>query len=211
MNESKIIAELSSVFGGYIKNDPGHQLEHFEEVLQNARDINKWCKDTTPTWMYVLFAYIHDGFAYSRDNHHELSANWVRTTDHPIIRQLTPLQREELALACHHHRASLNKREDYDKLPLFVQICAAADRGQPKDPILRVKRAMLYRCANLGDITISQVQAALDIVKWKYGPTNEDIYPRIFSEYHKETLLQSYSDLEKMTIDDVIGYYKLDL
>ena len=211
MNESKIIAELTTTFGGYAKNDPAHKLAHFEEVLQNAKAISKWCEDDTPTWLYVLFSYIHDGFAYSRDNHHELSAQWVRTTDHPLIKKLTPVQIEELALACNHHRASLNVRDDYDAFPLFVQICAAADRGRPGDPMFRVKRAMLFRCADLNIITREQVQDALDHIKWKFGAGNEGMYPRVFSEHYKEALYQSFNTLENMTVEDVIEYHKLDL
>ena len=211
MNESKIIAELTTTFGGYAKNDPAHKLGHFEEVLQNAKRIAMWVDCDTPSWMYVLFSYIHDGFAWSRDNHHALSAQWVRSTDHHLISQLTPVQREELALACHHHRASLNVREDYDALPLFVQVCAAADRGQPGDPMFRVKRAMLFRCADLNVISRAQVQAALDHIKWKFGAGNEGMYPRIFTEYYNEELQQSFNMLEKMTVQDVIVHYKLDL
>lgn len=115
----------------YLLNDPAHREDHFREVLENAiagySVITGEVPSESTSRMYVAAAYLHDLFAWSRHNHHVLSAAHVRTSDCKLLDGFTPEEREQVALMCEQHRASFTGKFSGFHAELFN----AADLGKP--------------------------------------------------------------------------------
>lgn len=134
--------KLINAFGSaYQLNDAAHREDHFEEVFETGIDINKRLNLGFSKNLIMMAAYLHDLFAWSRENHHVLSAEFVDGTCHPMITVLTKEDRKLLSTACFCHRASY-KGEFPNS---FAELINAADRGAPSSVEAMLERAMLYR------------------------------------------------------------------
>lgn len=119
-------------------NDPAHRYRHFSEVEAVANYINYRQNLGIDSTLIMLAAFFHDLFAWTRYNHHRLSAEWIRTTDYSIIAALSGDEREQVAQACEHHRASGIGMHFPCRL---AELICAADRGWPGS-----LQAMVNRC-----------------------------------------------------------------
>ena len=139
----------------YLLNDPAHVEDHFREVLHNCLMLHRrlYGEDSSLSQqkMYVAASYLHDLFAWSRHNHHVLSATYVRTSDCKLLDGFTPEEREQVALMCEQHRASFTGEFD----GLNAELFNAADLGKP-DLSSDVARAYKYAKANAPMLDHSQ-------------------------------------------------------
>jgi hypothetical protein len=178
--------------GQYAINDPGHREEHFIKVEEAGLRITKRLK--SDAWwdedLVILFAWLHDLFSWSRINHHQMSAFWVRTTNYKHVAFLSDNVRELLARACEEHRASY--KGGYSSL--FSQAMAAADRGIPDMGKIEemVERSIQYHMAGMGgEVVSSSVEArkiAIAHVKHKYGSNGYARWPDLTKELFGEEL-----------------------
>ena len=177
---NQIRQELVDAFSPHwALNDPAHQQEHFEDVFKTAMYINKdqhYFFDP----VHILFAaYLHDLFAWSRKNHHDLSCEFVRDTDHPLILKYLPSQNERdvVAYACHEHRASY-KGTFYSA---FTAMINAADRGFPNDVPAMVERSRKYWLAKWPEMSEDERMAGvIQHIKDKFGHGGYARYPDVY-------------------------------
>lgn len=115
----------------YLLNDPAHREDHFREVLDNALRGYATLMDgpasSRVAYMLVAAAYLHDLFAWSRINHHTLSAEYVRSGDCELLADFTADEREQVALMCEQHRASFKGKFS----GFYAELFNAADMGPP--------------------------------------------------------------------------------
>jgi len=160
-------------------NDPAHRQDHFEDVFKTGMHISKdQGYDFDP--VHILFAaYFHDLFAWSRVNHHDLSYEFMRSTDHPLILKYLPTQHERnvVAFACHEHRASY-KGDFYSE---FTSMINAADRGFPNDVPAMVERSNKYWLAKWPEMSDDERMAGvIQHIKDKFGHGGYARYPNVY-------------------------------
>lgn len=153
----------------YLLNDTAHREDHFREVLLNAIAgyivITGEVPNEMTSRMYVAAAYLHDLFAWSRHNHHVLSATHVRTSDCKLLDEFTSEEREQIALMCEQHRASFTGEFNGFHAELFN----AADLGKP-DLESDVARAYKYAKAHAPTLEHDQwLHTARQHMVEKYG------------------------------------------
>lgn len=153
----------------YLLNDPAHREDHFKEVLENAIAgygvITGELLSEKIIRMYTAAAYLHDLFAWSRHNHHILSAMHVRTSDCKLLDEFTSEEREQIALMCEQHRASFTGKF----IGLHAELFNAADLGKP-DLSRDVTRAYKYAKAHAPTLGHDQwLQTARQHIVEKYG------------------------------------------
>lgn len=159
-------------------NDAAHRIEHFTEVEECANHINDKLGLKFPKKLILLVAFFHDMFAWSRYNHHQLSAEWVLTTDLPMIRVLTQEEREMVAAGCREHRASGTEPFTCD----FAELMCSADRGFPTTDVEKIlERAILYRL-DKGYSPEDARAGAIEHVKEKFGSKGYARYPRFYEQ-----------------------------
>lgn len=183
MMQTKTIEELrreiTEAFSAHwLLNDPAHRAEHFNEVYQTGKLLAERTGIEVDLKLILFTAYFHDLFAWSRQNHHELSYEFVLNTDHPVITQnLTTEERGLVAWACRQHRASF--KGDFNSL--FAQLMNAADRGMPGTVKKTLGWAIQYRKAHNPKETIEQItEASIQHVKEKFGSQGYARYPDIY-------------------------------
>lgn len=185
--------ELMADFKGqYAINDPAHREKHFMEVeAAGLKIVDRLGSGAgISEEMVILFAWLHDLFSWSRINHHQMSAAWVRTTNYRHVAHLSAGARERLARACEEHRASY--KGGYSSL--FSQAMAAADRGIPRvDGIeAAIERSFQYHMAGMGDKKDVSQQEAREIavahIKHKYGSNGYARWPELTKELFGEEL-----------------------
>lgn len=166
-------------------NDRAHRVEHFSEVFQTGLDINKRLGLGMSKKLTLFAAYFHDLFAWSRENHHLLSEEFIRGTCHPLINEhLNQEERLLVAGACRKHRAS--NREEFSNF--FEEFINASDRERPKDVNSFVDRAIKYRQDKFKHMSHEEMEAdAIQHIKEKYGHGGYARYPAIYvSAYGEE-------------------------
>lgn len=186
--------EIQSSFGDmWEHNDQAHRMKHFEEVYQCGIHINAELNLGVDEKLIMFAAYFHDLFAWSRANHHVLSYNFIKTTDHPLIeKHLNEDERELVALGCLHHRASNDKPFQCE----FDQLINAADRGFPGDVRGMLNRAVQYHQTKNPDLPIAQRHdTAVQHLKDKYGPDGYARYPKMYTDVFGEALYQQQRDI----------------
>lgn len=187
---NKLVNEYIQTFGAqYALNDPAHQLEHFADVLNHAREINEHLQLGYPDYLLIHFAYSHDLFAAYRQKHHLLSAVFA-LSDHPIYKDLAKEEQHLVSDGCMYHRASMRAEYPHE----FAELCASADRGAPKNHRMQLKRACLYRCSDLSQMTLEVFISALEHVREKFGdPTT---YPKMYLDHYGTSFLDQYRDMD---------------
>jgi hypothetical protein len=171
----QIIYEFSKVWE---LNDAAHRIEHFLEVEKCANHINKKLGLKFSPKLILMVAFFHDMFAWSRHNHHQMSAEWILTTDLPMICVLKPGERELVAAGCREHRASGTEPFSCD----FAELMCSADRGFPTTDVETIlQRAIQYRLA-LGYGEKDARQGAIEHVKEKFGTDGYARYPEMYQQ-----------------------------
>ena len=173
--EEKIVAEFSVAWG---LNDKAHRIEHFSEVFQTGMELNKRLNLNQEVKLLLFSSYFHDLFAWSRENHHLLSEEFIRGTCHELV--VSNLNHEErliVAGACRRHRAS--NKEKFSNF--FEEFFNASDRERPKGVEAMLKRALLYREGKMPNSTAEEIRAdAVLHLKEKYGSGGYASYPDVY-------------------------------
>lgn len=192
-------------------NDKAHQEEHFKMVEDTAHLIQNHLGLTYSAEHILFAAYFHDMFSWSRVNHHILSGEYIRTTDHLfIVECLNEQERFEVALACKQHRASY-RGSFYSE---FTELMNAADRETPSTDLTY----FITRCLHVGlkhtpltAVTEEQkqriVSGTFTHMHEKYGSMGYARYPDMYVITFGDTLLAQQAAVDALTLDDVIKVY----
>lgn len=159
----------------YEVNDAAHRLPHFSAVEECGNRINETLGLGYSPKLIMLVAHWHDLFAWSRNNHHDLSATWVRTSDYAILEELDPVERELVAIGCQEHRASRTDPFTHG----FGELMNAADRELPGDVGAMLERAIQFRMAR-GCTRDEALKPAVEHLKDKFGPGGYARYPKLY-------------------------------
>lgn len=175
-------------------NDEAHRIKHFAAVEACGIAINERLELGFSPVIIMLTAYFHDLFAWSRNNHHQLSGEYIRTTDNPIIARLSRMNRELVMFACAEHRASF---EGTFHNP-FSELMNSADRELPGDIHGMLTRAMQYRIAR-GMTPDEAVNPSIQHLKEKFGTGGYARYPDFYTRAFGEELSK-----QRMAIDALV-------
>jgi len=178
-------------------NDEAHREEHFLAVFRLACRMNKELSLRFDEVPVMLAAYFHDLFAWSRNNHHELSCQWMRTTDHPVITGWigSDGRRATVAFACLEHRASFKGIFSNQ----FAELINSADRGEPGDVEAMLKRAMQYRQAKYPEMSEADIHAgSIAHLKEKYGSQGYARYPSMYITLFDTELQKQRQDIDNL-------------
>lgn len=178
----KIIAQFTPMWA---LNDTGHRVEHFQEVEACGNTINQELDLGYSPELILYVAYFHDLFAWSRKNHHLLSAEFMKGTDHPLITRLSLANRVAIATACAEHRASFRGRFSTE----FSMLMNSADRGFPGNVEAMLERAIQYRIGK-GSSRKAALTPSIEHLKEKYGSQGYAQYPELYKRCFKEALNQ---------------------
>lgn len=184
--------------GAWAANDPAHREAHFKDVQHTAWMINEKLNLGYDKTLIMLAAYFHDLFAWSRHNHHEMSAHFIKTTDFEPIVQLSSVDRAMLAAACAEHRASFKGGFSCE----FAELINSADRGKP-EAITWIERAVLvkmHRSVNMNDRHDLQgsLHAAIAHLKDKLGPEGYARYPDMYIKSFGDPREYLHNELVKL-------------
>lgn len=174
-------------------NDEAHRFKHFSQVELCGNEINNRLGLGHEPILILFSAFFHDMFAWSRFNHHLLSAEWIMTTDYDPIDTLTEHQRELVAAGCREHRAS-------GKDPFtcqFAELMCAADRELPGRIEDMLERAIQYRVAR-GMTRDVAMAPAIAHIKEKFGTGGYARYPRLYLDAFGDTL-----EVQRKEIDNL--------
>lgn len=185
---------ISAFRNHYLLNDEGHREEHFEEVFQTGVHINKTLNLGYNEELILIAAYIHDLFAWSRNNHHFLSCEFVESTDHPIIVEFEE-DRKIIAEACFTHRASYKGNFRYP----FAELINSADRCRPGTVEDLLKRAIQYREGIGFQGTKEELYTdAIAHLKDKHGTKGYARYPDMYMKCFGEQLMKLQQEVDKL-------------
>lgn len=202
-------------------NDKAHRQKHFEEVLQCGLKINQTLKLGFDPKLILFGAYFHDLFAWSRNNHHLMSGDWMTSTNHPLIvdnlsnivqRRLdlddipehlhdivNNSERFIVATACREHRASFKGVFTTS----FSELINSADRGEPKGIKDLVERAYQFRIKS--DPRSNDKQRMMDSVahvKEKYGSDGYARYPLYYRKCFSAELEKQQKAVDELSVVD---------
>lgn len=181
----------------YALNDPAHRLGHFIGVYKQASMINLWLGVPYEEEALLAVALFHDLFSWSRVNHHDMSREWVMSSDDPLLQKLLEASvgpnrfhnaweaRIAVSFACGEHRASY--KGGYSSL--LSEIMASADRGalSGKEPI--IKRAFKYARAHNPDKGFDfWVEQTLTHMKEKFSSKGYARYPKLYEDFYSSEL-----------------------
>lgn len=188
---AQIIRDFS---GHWLLNDEAHRQSHFEAVEQCGALIARRLEMDYNEKEFMLAAYFHDLFAWSRVNHHVLSFEYVKATDYPIIAELDDHARRRIADACLQHRAST--RIDFSS-DLSELLCSA-DRGVPASADVYLKRSMKFNAARLGITEEEAIPSAIAHLHEKFGRNGYARYPKMYMIAFKEELEQFWDQIDAL-------------
>lgn len=176
-------------------NDAAHRIEHFLEVEGCGNYINDTLGLGYSPKLIMLVAFFHDLFAWSRYNHHLLSAEWVSSTDNPLFADLTEREVLLVAAGCREHRGS-------GTMPFtceFAEMMCSADRGFPSTDLTgMLSRAVAFRTAQGVSEEIAIIDAKVHL-KEKFGSNGYARYPRLYQKAFGDQLLK-----QQQAVDDLV-------
>jgi hypothetical protein len=208
MELDTIVTQLREDFSNtWAVNDPAHREEHFNAVYRCGLDIQDKLGMSFDPKLILLVAYFHDLFAWSRVNHHQLSHNWVKTTDYPIIAELTLEDRFLVADGCFEHRAS--NTDQFSNM--FAELMNSADRGIPNvDPSHLFQRSFICNYGKTRDVESSVVKAHAHVIE-KFGIGGYARFSDVYKAAYGEVLKQQQENVMCYTIDEMRESVKLYL
>lgn len=208
LTSSEFIDRFIDEFHPQVKlNDPAHLFKHFHNVYLCGKKINQDLDLCYTDLEIAMVAYLHDLFAWSRVNHHELSGLYVKTTDHPLIIEglesiadfyYTDVEsvRDQLSKACAEHRASFKGEFSNG----FSELMNAADYELPEGLGPMLLRAYQYGKANgLGTTHEEWVSRAKEHMVEKYGRHGYAKYPDLYREVFWRELGDIYREIDDLT------------
>lgn len=174
-------------------NDGAHRLTHFAAVETCGNEINDRLGLGYHRGLIMMVSMFHDMFAWSRVNHHHMSAEWVTTTDYHLIAKLTTEERLLVAAGCREHRAS-----NTDPFTCaFTELMNAADREMPGNVEVMVERAVLYRVAR-GMSREEALGPAIEHIKEKFGEGGYARYPDMYMEAFGDVLTEQHRQIANL-------------
>lgn len=174
-------------------NDEAHQVRHFTNVEVCGNAINDRLGLGFDPKLIMLVAHFHDMFAWSRHNHHQMSARWVDTTDYPPIADLTLEEKLRVYWGCLQHRASFKG----DFKSRFSELMNAADRELPGDVEGMIERAVLYRMAR-GMSREEAYAPAVQHIQEKFAEGGYCRYPKLYLSVFGDELAKQRLDIKNL-------------
>jgi len=174
-------------------NDEAHRFKHFSQVEMCGNEINNRLGLGHEPVLILFSAFFHDMFAWSRFNHHLLSAEWIMTTDYDLIDTLTEHQRELVAAGCREHRAS-------GKDPFtcqFAELMCAADRELPGNIPAMLERAIQYRMGQ-GNSFDASIGPSIKHIKEKFGDGGYARYPKLYLDAFGDELKAQREEIKNL-------------
>lgn len=192
----------SEVAPHYSKNDPGHGLNHAEDVCERALRL---CYDyhmhIQPS-IIVIAAYYHDIFATAhRPLHHQLASDYVRDiwsdSKPTVVHMLTKNEMELVCYAILEHRASFKGESYFSKLS---ELIACADRGIINVDVLlmRIWQVKKDKIADQDDLANDM----LTHIKEKYGSNGYMRFPDLLLR-SQHNLVNVRKDIDRLTLTKV--------
>lgn len=184
---------LENFKGHWLLNDEAHREEHFIAVEQCAHEICKRLNLEVRPLEILYTAYFHDLFAWSRSNHHMLSAVWINTTDSQVIKVLDPNAIRWVSSACLEHRAS-------GEMPFtrwFSELMCSADREYPSGVDKLMDRSIKFSLAK-GFGQKEAVDNAILHVKEKFSRTGYARYPKMYQDAFRDELEAQWNDIDNL-------------
>lgn len=179
-------------------NDGAHRIGHFAEVEACANEINRRLDLRHDPVLIMLAAYFHDLFAWSRENHEQLSWMYTWTTDHRIFVELDkaiPGGREMVAYACLEHRASYKGGFTNG----FSALVSSGDRGFPGAVEKMVERSMRYHVDKLKVTdSVECRERAIKHIKEKFGTGGYARYPDLYFRAFGEELAAQRLEIDAL-------------
>lgn len=187
---NRIIEQFTNVWKA---NDLAHRVTHFMAVEECGNSINLKLELGFDPKLIQLVAFFHDMFAWSRNNHHEMSAQWVISTDHPILANLSPRERSDVYWGCLQHRASFKGIFANQ----FAELMNAADREIPGNVIQMLNRAHQFRLAK--GMSGDEAQAgAIAHIKEKFGTGGYARYPDLYLKAFGDELAAQRIEIDNL-------------
>lgn len=190
----------------YNINDKAHRLDHIDSVWRNAQALMEHFDEGEINQKMVAIAvFTHDLFSWSRNNHHLLAAEYVRTTDAWYMEDISDEDRETIALAVEQHRASYTG--DYSTI--YSEIMASADKNEPTNLIAMIKRSISYAESRLQMDYVTAVQHAFDHMVEKFGRDGYCQYPPLYLKFYEDELEDLWADIDNLrrpTEDEVAEF-----
>jgi len=171
-------------------NDDAHNLEHCDVVLQRMCRINKHFNLNVNERVMVLAAYIHDLKCHiSREQHHVLSAQWVKENiDKDIfLLDLSTIDFIDLYYSILEHRSSVGAE-------LTSNLSVVLNTADKDEPILD---KILYRALQYNDDPYKVYQH----IKEKYSRDGYLKYTNWYVDYYgQDTINTLYNSIDILTV-----------
>ena len=178
-------------------NDRAHRVGHFDNVALAGIHINKKLGLGYPERLILVVAYLHDLFAWSRDNHHLLSEEFVRGTENHLLQKYchSPEEFAMVSKACGQHRASFNGKF-YNS---FCELMNAADREAPKSLDSMIARAVMYHMDRNTTATFEEAQVVSEHHMYeKFGREGYARYPMMYHQVFGADLEALWDKIDKL-------------
>lgn len=181
----------------WMLNDRAHHEGHFEAVFATGVYINNQLELGFDEKLILLAAYLHDLFAWSRENHHQLSQQFVLTSKSSVFEGLTGTDRYLVAGACLQHRASFHGQFSTN----FAELFNAADREMPGTVQDLLDRAILYRTDRNPEMSEDEVLVnSVRHIKEKYGRNGYAIYPALYRKVFSQELERLFDQIDDLQV-----------
>lgn len=193
---NNLIARIKKDFKKHWElNDPAHREKHFNDVYATAVVINKMCKLGYTEKHIIVAAYFHDLFAWERDVHHILGAEYILITTYPIIAEHSKEERKMISAAVREHRASYEGQYS----TRFSELIAAADRGMPGNVIEMYERSFAYTQAKHPELSREEIIAiSIKHISEKFGHKGYAKYPPLYEEAFGDELFQQREEIKEI-------------
>lgn len=180
----------------YEQNDAAHRIDHIDEVYQNAIQINTVLGLGLDTGYLAIIVYTHDLFAVHRNNHHDLAAAHLLTTDEWYMTGIDKNTRILLANAVREHRASY--KGAYSSM--LSEVLASADKGAPTNLLAMIERSFMYGRTKLALDTTDATIHAFKHMHEKFGRNGYAKYPSIYHAMYKADLGNLWDKIDRLSI-----------
>lgn len=181
-------------FEAYLANDPAHRLDHFADVYSTALDILIRLELKYSNKLLMFVSYLHDLYAWDRDVHHDRSADYILTTEDPIIvNNLSKGERQLVAQACREHRASFKGEFSNE----FCELMNSADRGYPKTAQELLDRSMDFTSHRNPEWSEKKVrEESLKHIKEKFGTNGYARFPKMYERAYSQELMAMKQEVD---------------
>ena len=208
MEKTKVEMLIERIVDKYGKafrlNDDAHQIDHFHNVFTTGLYINDKLSLGHKPEKIAAVAYFHDMFSWSRYNHHQMSAHWVRTTDCPIIKEFSIEDRWDISVGCGEHRASFKGEFTCE----FSELMNSADREMPDVTGMRILSRSVRCSLSSADNYDETLKRALEHIHEKFGSSGYARYPAMYEQAFSDVLQEQRKTIDALTFDKAFELLK---